>query len=430
MSIAKKINFTQDVNYKKSTLPNGIRVVTEEIPYVRSISVGVWIDTGSRDEDENNNGITHFIEHIVFKGTQRFSNQQIARSLESVGGYMNAFTTKEHTCFYARILDEHLNKAIDVISDLVQYPLIDPKEVEKEKHVILEELKNIEDNPDDVIHDYFDQKIYYRHPLGFPVIGKAENIKRFTSKDLLSYIQTHFLPDKMVVAAAGNLKHENLVEMVLKYFNRNGKINNPSRRIQGPRRSKPQREVIEKPVQQVYICMGTLSCSIKNKMRYPLLVMNTLLGDGMSCRLFQNVREKYGFAYAVYSFANLMSDTGSFGIYVGTDNKNIERSISLIYKELEKLKTKPVSTSELNRTKSQMKGNMMLGLENMSNRMMRLGSGELYFGRYIPLDELIKCIDEVNQDQIYEVANDVLDIEKFSTVIMKSKDENGQLLNI
>ncbi len=423
MNIAKNINLQQNVNYRKTTLPNGVRVVTEEIPYVRSVSVGVWIDTGSRDEDEYNNGITHFIEHIVLKGTQRFSNQQIARSLESVGGYMNAFTTKEHTCFYARILDEHLNKAIDVISDLVQYPLIDPKEVEKEKHVILEELKNIEDDPDDIIHEYFDQKVYYHHPLGFPVIGKAENIKRFTRRDLLSYLEKHFLPKKMVIAAAGNLKHENLVEMVFKYFNRDGRMNIKINRIQGPRRAKPQREVIEKPIQQVYICMGTLSCSVKSNMRYPLLVMNTLLGDGMSCRLFQNVREKYGFAYAVYSFANLMSDTGSFGIYVGTDNKNIERSISLIYKELEKLKAKPVSVSELNRTKSQMKGNMMLGLENMSNRMIRLGSGELYFGRYIPLDELIRCIDEVNQDQLYEVANDVLNVEKFSTVIMKSKDE-------
>lgn len=421
-SVIAKSHSALRTNYQKTVLPNGIRIVTEEIPYVRSVSVGVWIDTGSRDEDERNNGITHFIEHMVFKGTERFSNQQIARSLESVGGYLNAFTTKEHTCFYARILDEYLNRAIDVISDLIQHPRIESKEVEKEKLVVLEELKNIEDDPDDIIHDYLDHNVYFKHPLGFPVIGKAENIRRFTSKDLFSHIQRHFVPGRMVVAAAGNLKHEELVTLVMKYFKSNGQMHLQARRIRASHRIHSKKEVIEKPINQAYVCMGTLSYSVKNQMRYPLLVLNTLLGDGMSCRLFQNIREKYGFAYAVYSFANLLSDTGSFGVYVGTDNNNIDRSIELIYKELEKLRKKPVGVAELARTKAQMKGSMMLGLENMSNRMIRLGSGELYFREYLTLDEVIKSIDAVDRDQIQKVANNILKIENFSTVIFKSKN--------
>ena len=421
-SVIAKSHSSLHMNYQKTVLPSGIRIVTEEIPYVRSVSVGVWINAGSRDEGDKNNGITHFIEHMVFKGTERFSNQQIARSLESVGGYLNAFTTKEHTCFYARTLDEHLHKAIDVISDLVQHPKFDVKEIEKEKMVVLEELKNIEDDPDDIINDYLDRNIYYEHPLGFPIIGKADNIKNFSREDLVSHLQRYFVPGRMVISAAGNLKHAELVSLVEKHFKSNGEVRAVPGRVQGPRGIHPKKEVVEKPISQAYVCMGTLGYSVKSQMRYPLLVMNTLLGDGMSCRLFQNIREKYGFAYAVYSFANLMSDTGSFGVYVGTDNNNIDRSIDLIFKELENLKTKPVGKAELARTKAQMKGNMMLGLESMSNRMMRLGSGELYFGQYLTLDEVLKSTDAVTYENILEVANKIFKFENFSTVIFKSKN--------
>ncbi len=425
-SVIAKSHSSLHMNYQKTVLPSGIRIVTEEIPYVRSVSVGVWINAGSRDEGDKNNGITHFIEHMVFKGTERFSNQQIARSLESVGGYLNAFTTKEHTCFYARTLDEHLHKAIDVISDLVQHPKFNVKEIEKEKMVVLEELKNIEDDPDDIINDYLDRSIYYKHPLGFPIIGKADNIRNFSREDLVSHLQRYFVPGRMVISAAGNLKHAELVSLVEKHFKSNGKIRAVPGREQGPRKIHPKKEVVEKPISQAYVCMGTLGYSVKSQMRYPLLVMNTLLGDGMSCRLFQNIREKYGFAYAIYSFANLMSDTGSFGVYVGTDNNNIDRSIDLIFKELESLKRKPVGQAELERTKAQMKGNMMLGLESMSNRMMRLGSGELYFGQYLTLDEVLKSTDAVTNESILEVANKIFKFENFSTVIFKSK--NGKTI--
>ena len=200
--------FSVQSEYKKTQLPNGIRIVTESLPHVRSISVGAWIDVGSRDENESNNGISHFIEHMVFKGTEKFSSQQIARSIESVGGYLNAFTTKEHTCYYARILDDHIEKALEVLSELVQHPEFDPKEIEKEHGVdSLEELKNIEDDPDDLIHDYLDANVYYKHPLGFPIIGKEKNISSFSRKQLQSYIEQHYIPQRIVVAAAGNVNH-------------------------------------------------------------------------------------------------------------------------------------------------------------------------------------------------------------------------------
>src|ERR1051326_2654240 len=309
-------------DYKKTVLSNGIRVVTESIPYVRSIAIGVWIDVGSRDEDENTNGISHFLEHMVFKGTNRYSSQQIARSLEGVGGYLNAFTTKEHTCYYARILDDYLPQAVDVISDLAQYPVFAQKEIQKEKGVILEELKNIEDDPEDLIHDYFDRGVFTKHPLGRPIIGKAENIKNFSRADLVKHTQQNYVPGRMVVSAAGHLSHEKLVSLVEQYFGANdSRRKQPAKEATAPKQMQAKREVIEKPIVQAHVCLGRLSFGVKSKQRYPLLVLNTLLGDGMSSRLFQNIREKYGFAYSVYSFANFLSDTGSFGVYVGTDRE-------------------------------------------------------------------------------------------------------------
>jgi len=405
--------------YQKTVLPNGIRIVTEEIPYVRSVSVGVWVDAGSRDEQESTNGISHFLEHMVFKGTRRFSAQQIAQSLESVGGYLNAFTTKEQTCFYARILDSNLREAIDVISDLVQYPVFNKKEMEKEKRVILEELKNIEDDPDDLIHDYLDRSVYQRHPLGFPIIGKAENISDFSKTDLTQYAGAHYVPERMVVSAAGNFKHADLVKLIEKYFRSTAKQTAHPKRKSGPKNTRSKREVYEKPILQAHICLGTIGYSVKSMQRYPLFVLNAILGEGMSSRLFQNIREKYGFAYSVYSFANFMSDTGNFGVYIGTDNNNIDNSIELIHKELDKLRTKMVGDVEIKRAKAQLKGSMMLSLESMSNRMMRLGSGELFFGEYILLDTILKGIDAVQSDDVIELAAKLLLPENFSTVIIK-----------
>lgn len=426
----KHARLTPENTYRKTVLPNGIRIVSEEIPHVRSVSCGVWIDVGSRDENEMNNGVTHFLEHMVFKGTRRYSARQIARSLESVGGYLNAFTTKEHTCFYARILDSDLRKAIDVISDLVQHPEFDKQEIEKEKLVILEELKNIEDDPDDLIHDYLDLKVYRDHPLGYPIIGKAENIRKFSRHQLVEYTGAHYVPSRMVVSAAGNLQHEKLVALVAEYFAAGGRPARRFSRTKGPQHPRSTTQVVEKSISQAHVCLGTLGYSVKSRQRYPLLVLNTLLGEGMSSRLFQNIRERYGFAYTIYSFANLFSDTGNFGVYIGTDTTHIDHSIELIHRELGKLRRNPVSAAELRRTKAQLKGVMMLGLESMSNRMMRLGSGEIYFGTYLSLDEVLNRVERVTAEDVHAIAHRLLRPENFSTVIFKPGDAGSAVKKV
>lgn len=423
---------TLSVRYKKTVLPNGIRVVTEQIPHVRSVSIGFWFNVGSRDEDVRQSGISHFIEHMVFKGTKHYRAAQIARSLESVGGYLNAFTSKETTCFYAQILDQHVAKAIDVLSEMIQYPLFASTEVEKEKQVVLEELKNIEDDPDELIHDYFDRLIFGNHPLASPVIGRTETIMSFDRQMLVEYMREHYQPSAMVVAAAGNISHDQLLACVDEHVRRstvnrrNGVKARPDdvtgRLRVGHRRAFGSIEEHEKPISQAHICMGTLAFSMKSRFRYPLLVLNTLLGEGMSSRLFQNIREKYGFAYNVYSFANTLSDTGTFGVYIGTDKQNIGNSIELTHKELGKLREKPVSRAELQRTKEQLKGTMMLSLESTSSRMMRLGTTELCYGEYIALDSIIRNIDAVTQDHVHEVATRLFDEASLSTVIFKPSE--------
>ncbi len=404
--------------YSKTVLPNGIRIVSERVTHVRSIAIGAWIDVGSRDEDESNNGITHFLEHMVFKGTRRYSANQIARSLEAVGGYLNAFTTKEQTCFYARVLDDQLSRSVDILSELIQHPRFDIREMEKEKTVVLEELKNIEDDPDDLVHEYFDRNLYRKHPLGYSIIGRAENIRRFNKSSLQRYIENYYTGDRVVVAAAGNFHHDDLVQMVEKSFRMRPGHRKSARRPASFRTGKPKRETFHKPINQAHICYGTLGYSVKSSFRYPLLVLNTILGEGMSSRLFQNIREKYGFAYSVYSFISLMSDTGNFGVYIGTDPAKVDRSLDLIRREIDKLRSGRISPSEIMRAKAQLKGTTMLGMESMSNRMMRLGSGELYFQEHVSLDDVLTRIDAVGPDEIRLVAKRLMNHEHFSTVVI------------
>jgi len=412
--------------YQKTILPNGVRVITEAIPHVRSLSLGFWIETGSRNELPAKNGISHFIEHMVFKGTKKRNMKEIAQSIESVGGYLNAFTSKEHTCFFARVLDEHLELATDVLSDLTLSPTFPEKELLKEKNVVLEELKQAEDDPDDIIHDYLEKAIFKANPLGMPIIGTAESITSFLRKDLIQYKSDQYTSDHLVVASAGNIKHEAVVELTKRYL-KNIPQSSKSKRI------KNSDSVIEepnyvlneyyKPIQQAHICLGTIGHSIKSEKRFAMQVLNTLLGEGMSSRLFQNIREKYGFAYSVYSFINMMRDTGSAGVYIGTDNSHVQQCIDLVWKELKSVCKHTVTKQDLERTKAQLKGSLMLGMENIPNRMIRLGSSELYFGELISLDEIIAKIDAVTKDEIQEIAEELFVEDRFATVIFHP-DEN------
>ncbi len=406
--------------YRKTVLDNGIRVVSESIPHVRSVSIGVWADVGSRDETPHQNGISHFIEHMVFKGTKKRSVRDIAQSLESLGGYLNAFTTKEQTCFYARVLDANVVEAMDVLSDIVMHATFKKQELEKEKLVVIEELKNAEDDPEDIIHDYFEKALFPDHALGFPIIGTEKNLRGFQREDLFSHVKAHYQPGRIVVAAAGNVDHDNLVKMADRNFQQSAGRSTERKRPPGPTRVKtPLKKEYPRPINQAHICMGTVGYSIHHKDRYPLMVLNALLGEGMSSRLYQTIREKHGFAYSVYSFVNLLSDTGLFGTYIGTDKKNIANSISLVHEELHKLQKTAVSKAELKRTQSQIKGTMMLGLENMSSRMMRLGSSELYYGRCITLDSVLKKVDAVTPGEMQKVATELFDLSRFSTVVIR-----------
>jgi len=410
----------EKANYQKTVLDSGIRVVSETIPYVRSVSIGVWANVGSRDEKETKNGISHFLEHMVFKGTRNRSMKDIAQSLESLGGFLNAFTTKEHTCFYARVLDEHLPRAVDVLGDLIQNATFEPTEMEKEKTVVIEELKNAEDDPEDIIHDYFERTVFPNHSLGFPIIGTEKNLRSFTRKDLFTHVETHYTPSRMVIAAAGNVEHKRLVSLVEKFFKKIKPSGARLKRPHGPTHAeKPEFKEYQKPITQAHVCLGTVGYSLRHKDRYPLLVLNALLGEGMSSRLYQTIREKHGLAYTVFSFLSFLSDTGLFGTYVGTDRNKVDDALALIHKEFRKLKEKFVSSAELERTKSQIKGTMMLGLENMSGRMMRLGSGELQFERYIPLDTILKRVEGVTADGMQRVANDLFDEKEFSTIVIR-----------
>jgi predicted Zn-dependent peptidase len=285
---------------------------------------------------------------------------------------------------------------------------------------VIEELKNAEDDPDDIIHDYFDKELFGSHPLGFPVIGTEPNLRSFTQADLKSYLRDRYAARRMVLSAAGNIKHDVLVGLAERYLSRppSRSMNGESPRVK-PRLRKPERREFSKPIQQAHVCLGRQAMSIRSKQRYPMLVLNTLLGDGMSSRLFQNIREKYGFAYTVYSFTTLMSDAGVFGAYIGTDRQHVDASIELILKELGKLTSKPVFQNELNRTKVQLKGSMMLSLESIPNRMMRLGSSELYFNSVNPIDSILRQIDAVTQDDIQAVARDLFVEDSLSTVVFQ-----------
>ena len=403
--------------FNKTTLPNGLRIITEAIPAVRSISIGVWVFTGSRDEAPSQSGINHFIEHMVFKGTKKRRMHQIARRLESVGGFINAFTGKEYTCYFARSLDEHLERAIDVVCDLILDPLFPEKELKKEKDVVLEEIKMYEDVPDDLIFDRFESIIYKDNPLGNPVIGFPETVKSFTREQLTKYLDKCYTPERTVIAVAGNADHERVVRFVEKAFEHIDRrpINGRIRSING---YQPDLHSETRPIQQAHMILGTRSYNMHSPERIILSVLNTILGSGMSSRLNQNIREKYGYCYNIYSFMNLYSDTGDFGVYVGTDPTKVGHSEKLIFKELDKMVQKKVGKQLLNQAKNQLKGSLMLGLESMSNRMMRIARQELFYNEFHTLDQILENVERVNAEDILDVAARIFNPDRFSRILL------------
>lgn len=407
-----------DSSYSKTVLDSGVRVISERIAHVRSISIGAWIIVGSRDENAEINGISHFVEHMMFKGTSSRNAAEIAQSLESVGGHLNAFTGKEQTCYYAHILDEHLEIAIDVIADFLSDSIFEPVEMAKEKKVILEELRAIEETPEELVFDLFWRDIF-DNPLGLSIIGNEKTINQISQDNILDYVSHNYSSNRIVVAASGNVDHDALVSLVRNKFAKMPKpaVNN----LVYSNVKKTTKNIIEDGSLQSHICIGTPALPYKHNEKFSLLVLNTLLGGGMSSRLFQNIREKHGLAYSIYSFLDFLFDTGIFGVYLGTDLQNIDPALELINQELEKLRTQEVGKDELDRTKSQLKGNIMLGLESTSSRMSRLAKMEIYLEDYHTLDSTLAEIEKVTSEDILAVATNLLNEDNIFTTILKPK---------
>lgn len=402
--------------YKKTVLDNGLRVVTEHIPSFRSVAVGVWVITGTRDESQALNGISHFVEHMVFKGTKTRNSFQIANALESVGGIINAFTSKEITCYYARILDEYLPLALDVLSDIMMNSLLNTKEMEKEKKVILEEINTMEDTPDDWIHDLYENSLFGNHPLAMTILGEREIIKNMRREHLVKYIADHYKGRRIIIAAAGNLKHRDVVKLVEKHFNFNAAAVREAKTA--PAQLSKKVWMLKKDILQTNLCLGSTGLSQGHPDRYKLLVMNTILGSGMSSRLFQNIREKTGMAYSVYSYLDCYKDTGLFATYIATDPEKTGQAIELILKEYQRLISEKVPAGELEKCKSQLKGHLLLGLESTSNRMTHLAKSEIYAKRFITLDEIIKDINKVTANDVQRIAQTILDSRRLCLTIL------------
>ncbi|MGB9196536.1 MAG: pitrilysin family protein [Terriglobales bacterium] len=404
-------------NIRRQVLPNGLTVITEQMSHIRSVSIGIWLKTGSRDEDSEWNGISHFIEHMVFKGTETRSAEAIARQVDSIGGNMDAFTAKECICFNIKVLDEHLPLAMDVLSDLVLHPVFDATDIARERGVILEEIKMDQDNPDYLVHEIFTQSFWKDHSLGLPILGTRDTVKKFDRPVVSRFYGHHFAPANLVVCAAGNLNHQNFVDLVAKHFEQVKPAQN-GLHSSAPATYSRINLRNKKSLEQVQICIGVPSHPIAHERRYASYILNTLLGGGMSSRLFQNIRERQGLAYSIYSDLNPYRDTGSMCVYAGTSRESAVKVVESVVAEFANLKTTPVPEEELRRSKDQLKGSLMLSLESSMARMSNLARQEMYYDRFYSLDELIDRIEAVTAEDVQKTAEEFFRTEQIAVTIL------------
>ena len=402
-----RYNFCMINTVQKTTLPNGVRVVTESIDSVQSVSLGIWVDTGARYEEENRRGISHFLEHMLFKGSEkRPTAKQIADEMDMVGGYLNAFTDKEYTCYYARTLSEHLSLAVDILADMYQHSLFDAEETHRERKVVLEEIKRRDDDPDDLVHDLFAETIYPTHALGLPVIGTAEVVGALEPQDLRDYMALRYGPEAVIVSAAGNLEHDKVVEMVAASLGTLVGTNSQQEFIH-PEIKMSASKLYTRPTEQVNFCIGTQGYSQLDEDKYVLAIIDTVLGGSMGSRLFQEIREKRGLAYSVGSYAATHREGGYFVAYGGTSPDTYELCLDLVRQEFAGVREKGITEGEMERAKNQFRGSIVMAQESMSSRMNRLGKSEVYFNRVIPLDEVLADINKVTHDDILRVAGKI-----------------------
>lgn len=408
-------------NYNRIILDSGMKLLTEHLPYVNSATIGIWVGTGSRDENAKNNGVSHFIEHLMFKGTKNRTAKQIAETIDSVGGQMNAFTSKDHTCYFIRILDKYLPLALDVLSDMLNNSLFDAQEIEKEKKVIIEEIRMYEDSPDDLVHDIFARALWGNHTVGQSIAGEEEIIRNLSRNDIVDYIAQHYVSQNMIVSAAGNLDKINLEEEVKKVFP--AKIQEIPQREQVLSKIDKSIFIKQKKTEQVHLCMGTKAYSREHEDRYALTVLESILGGGVSSRLFQRVREEKGLVYSIYSYYTSYQDGGAFAIYAGTSPENADEVVEIVTDELVNLKEKGITEQELAKTKEQLKGNLMLSLESTSNRMSRLAKSELFFNKIIPVEKIVENIEKVQVGDLQRIAQDLFKKDQFVLTAVGTVDE-------
>lgn len=389
--------------YQKSTLDNGLRVVSEEMPSVKSATIGIWVGTGSRNETSQNLGVSHFIEHLLFKGTESRSAKELAETVDAVGGQLNAFTAKEYTCYYIKVIGKHIPLAMELLSDMLFHSKFNPADIEKEREVVLEEIYMYEDSPDEMVHDLYMETVWPNHPLGRSILGTIDSIGQTDEKIIHGYYQQYYVPSNMVLAGAGNISHQDLVGLANKYFGRYAGMYT-KQPISLPD-FRGEVFVRNRETEQMHICLGTKGLPFDDEHAYTLNVLNAILGGGLSSRLFQSIREERGLAYSVYSYLSSYQDAGLFTVYAGTRPANAEEVVALMQSEMKKLRDQGISEVELARAKEYIKGNLLLGLENTSSRMSRLGKLELTLNNMISIEEVISRVENVTAQNINELAH-------------------------
>lgn len=395
---------------RKTVLDNGVRIITGKLPHVRSISMGVWVNVGARDESPAESGLSHFIEHMLFKGTSSRSAYELAKQFDAIGGHTNAFTSMENTCYHASVLDTHFEIMVDILSDIFLNSTFDEAEMENERPVILSEISMLEDNPEDYIHILLEKNYWGDHPLGSSVLGSRENILSFDSGSIRNFFKNLYLPEQIIISAAGNVDHDRLVDLIAPCFGRlKSESQKRDRIVPSPQ---IHADLVEKKTEQVHVSLCNKGLTITHPDRFAGSLMNTILGGNMSSRLFQEIREKRGLAYSVYSFSSLNSDAGLTGVYTGVAKENVETAVSLILKEWERICDERITETELTDAKEYTKGNILLSAESTENHMVRIAQNEIHFGRYIQIPETLEQINAVTTESIQELANTLFRTDK------------------
>ncbi len=414
--------------YSKTIIDNGIRILTEEMSNTRSCTVGIWVENGSRHETPSQGGISHFIEHLLFKGTERRTATQIAQEMDSVGGVLNAFTGKEYTCYYAKVLDENLPMAMDLLADIFLHSAFDVEEINRERSVVLQEICQVEDAPDDYVHELFNRDLFGEHPLGRPICGEVATVSGFQREEFLNFVRERYLPGRIIITGAGNLHHDDIVERVQNNFSTLKKHpltadSNPAQFHEGVFQH-------SKPLEQVHLCLGGAGIEENHQQRYAAYVLNTLLGGGMSSRLFQEVREKRGKVYSIYSFLASYRDVGYLGIYAGTKNEWVEEVVDLVTAEMRSMISGKIDEEELARAKSQIVGNSLLGLETSGSWMSHTARNEIYFHAAVSLEEIAAGVRAVRKEDVIKLASEILQPEGMTLTLLGDLEKNPLDLRI